>query len=432
MVDSASNARRLAALRYRDFRLVWIGELISTTGTQMQLFAINWHIVQLLRNQSLTFILLGHTTVVQGESLAALGLGTVGLARVIPIVIFALLGGMIADARDRRMVLIWGRFLACVLAAVLAWMTLAGTVTVLAIYALTAATSGVGAFANPARQAMIPSLVPQQHLTNAVSLNTLMFQITSIAGPGLFALFISFADIGIIYALNAVSFFAAIYALWMMEYRGTIAVNSAIGWKPLVEGLRFTYRSRIIWGTMLLDFFATFFSSAQTMLPLVVSDVLRLDARWYGILGTAQPLGAVIAGSAVALRRDIKRQGVVLLVSIGIYGLATAVFGLSTSFGLSYIMYALTGAGDTVSTVIRGTLRQVLTPDYLRGRMTSVNMIFFMGGPQLGELEAGLVASLLGVPFSIFSGGVATVLLTCWIAWKNPNLRNYVSQLTAG
>jgi MFS family permease len=112
-------------------------------------------------------------------------------------------------------------------------------------------------------------------------------------------------------------------------------------------------------------------------------------------------------------------------VSVAVYGLATALFGLSTSIVLSYVLYALTGAGDTVSTVIRSTVRSLLTPDNLRGRMTSFNMIFFMGGPQLGELEAGMVAAAFGVPFSIFSGGVATVLLTAWIAWKYPQLRNY-------
>lgn len=125
------------------------------------------------------------------------------------------------------------------------------------------------------------------------------------------------------------------------------------------------------------------------------------------------------------MRRDIERQGVVLLVSVAVYGLATALFGLSTNFALSYFLFAFTGVGDTISTVIRGTIRQLVTPDELRGRMTSVNMVFFMGGPQLGELEAGLVASLLGVSFAIVSGGLATVGLTGWIAWRYPRLRNY-------
>lgn len=414
--------QRLAALQSRDFRLLWTGELISTIGTQMQLYAINWHIVQLLKDQTLTLPWGGAP--LQGEALAALGLGMLGLARIIPIVVFALLGGMIADSYDRRIILFWVRAAAGIFSLYLAILTLNNQATVLAIYVLTAVLSATNALGNPARQSLVPNLVPREHLTNAVSLFTLMFQLTSILGPALFALFVGF-NIGWIYAVNAASFLAVIAALLMMEYRGKISARSHMSWQSMIEGLRFTYQSRIIWGTMLLDFLATFFSSAQTMLPLVVTHVLKLDARWYGILGTAQPIGAVLAGSIVALRGEIRRQGFVLLVSVAVYGLATAIFGLSTSFVLSYIMYALTGAGDTVSTVIRGTLRQVLTPDHLRGRMTSVNMMFFMGGPQLGELEAGLVAAAFGVSFSIFSGGVATVLLTALIAWKYPHLRNY-------
>ncbi len=149
------------------------------------------------------------------------------------------------------------------------------------------------------------------------------------------------------------------------------------------------------------------------------------------MLATAQPIGAVLAGSILSLRREIHRQGVVLLVSVVIYGLATAFFGISTIFTLSYFLFALTGAADTISTVIRGTLRQVMTPDHLRGRMIGVNMIFFMGGPQLGELEAGLVAAVFGVPFAIVSGGIATVLLTGWVAWKYPRLRVYTSTTAA-
>jgi MFS family permease len=164
------------------------------------------------------------------------------------------------------------------------------------------------------------------------------------------------------------------------------------------------------------------------MLPIVASDILGLGVQGYGLLATAQPIGAVIAGAVTSLRRDIHRQGLVLLVSVGLYGLATALFGLSTNFALSYLLFGLTGAGDTISTVIRGTLRQTMTPDSLRGRMTSVNMVFYMGGPQLGELEAGLVAALAGVPFAIFTGGLATVLLTGWVAWKYPRLRRYTGQ----
>jgi MFS family permease len=348
--------------------------------------------------------------------------------RILPIIFFALLGGMLADNRDRRQLMMWTQGVAALITAILAFITLSGYETVGLIYLLTAAGAAATAFDNPARHALVPNLVPREHLTNAVSLNTLMWQIATIVGPALAGLLVGFFHIGLVYALNALSFVAVMIALGLMHYRGRVAAeNTGLNWNALAEGLRFTYQSRLIWGTMLLDFFATFFSSARTMLPIVANDMLGVGVLGYGLLATAQPVGAVLAGTILALRRDIYHQGAVLLISVAVYGLATALFGLSTVFALSYLLFALTGAGDTVSTVIRGTLRQMMTPDHLRGRMIGVNLIFVMGGPQLGELEAGAVGAVFGVPFAIITGGLATILLTAWVAWKYPQLRTYTS-----
>ncbi len=426
MSKDTTPMHRLVALQHRDFRLLWFGQLISMTGSQMQLTAVNWHIYELLKGSTYTLQVLGHPIQLGAE---ALGLGTLGLVRVIPIIVFALLGGMLADAQDRRKLMLWTQSTAAVIALALALLTFTGRDTVPLIYLLTAAGAATTAFDNPARQSLVPNLVPREHLTNAVSLNTVMWQLATIIGPTLAGIMIGAVPIGWIYVVDALSFVAVLVALLMMHYRGRVAAQSnGLGWKALVEGLRFVYGSRLVWSTMLLDFLATFFSSARTMLPVVAGEILRVGPEGYGLLSTAQSVGAVIAGAIVSLRRDIYHQGVVLLVSVAIYGLATALFGLSTVFALSYLLFALTGAADTVSTVIRGSLRQLVTPDHLRGRMTSVNMIFFMGGPQLGELEAGLVGSVWGVPFAIVSGGVATVLLTLWIAWKYPRLRNYTQE----
>ena len=423
------STQRLVALQHRDFRLLWLGQLISVIGSQMQLVAVDWHIFQLLRGQSYTVSAWGWQIPLQAE---ALGLGALGLVRILPILVFGLLGGMLADARDRRQLMMWTQATAALFAVMLAVITLTGHESVAAIYILTAATAAASAFDNPARQALAPNLVPREHLTNAVSLNTLMWQIATIVGPALAGVLVGFFDIGLVYLLNAVSFGAVLVALALMRYRGQVSLqNKGLSRASLMEGLRFTYRSRLIWSTMLIDFFATFFSSARTMLPIVASDMLGVGVQGYGLLATAQPLGALLAGAILSLRREIHRQGLALLVSVAIYGLATALFGLSTMFGLSYVLFALTGAGDTVSTVIRGTLRQVMTPDHLRGRMVGVNMLFFMGGPQLGEMEAGLVAAVLGVPFAIVSGGLATVFLTGWIAWQYPRLRRYTSTTAA-
>lgn len=416
-------SQRFAALQYRDFRLLWFGRLISAVGSNMQIIAVNWHIVELLQGQSYPFSFGPWSVELDAE---ALGLGTLGLVRIVPIILFALIGGMVADNVDRRRVMIWTQSASLVFSGLLAVLTFAGQTSVGWVYLLSAAGAAATAFDEPARQSLVPNIVSREDLANAVSLTTLLFYTASVVGPAVAGVLIGAFDVGLVYAVDAFSFFAVLVALLLMRYRRPAGQpRSGFEWQALVEGIRFTYRSRLIWSTMLLDFFATFFSSARTMLPLVARDILGLGAEGYGLLATAQPVGAILAGVAVALRRDIRHQGVVLLVSVAIYGLATALFGLSTILALSYFLFALTGAGDTVSTVIRGTIRQLATPDGLRGRMTSVNMIFFMGGPQLGELEAGLVASLLGVPFAIFSGGVATVLLTGWIAWHYPRLRTF-------
>ncbi len=408
---------------------MWGGQLLSQMGSQMQLTAVDWHIFTLLQGTTYSLGLLGRTYELNAS---ALGLGSLGLVRIVPIILFALIGGILADTQDRRRLMLYTQSAAALFALLLAMITLSGNASIAAIYALTAAGAAAAAFDNPARQSLVPNLVSREHLTNAVSLNTLLWQISTIVGPAIGGLLISQFNIGLIYALNAVSFLAVIVALLKMHYRGkAAATNTGLGWDALVEGLRFVHGSRIIWGTMLVDFFATFFSSARTMLPIVAADVLGVGPQGYGLLVTAQPVGALIAGAFTALRKEIHRQGYVLLVSVAIYGLATALFGVSTVFALSYVFFAMTGAADTVSTVIRGTIRQLMTPDHLRGRMTSVNMMFFMGGPQLGEMEAGLVAALFGAPLAIFTGGIATILLTGWVAWKYPHLRQYTSDTEA-
>jgi MFS family permease len=418
-------AARFAALRHHDFRLLWAGQLVSTIGTEMQFHALNWHIFTLLEGQTVTTQIAGRPVTLDA---AALALGATGLVRIVPIVVFALLGGLAADTFDRRRIMLLTQSAAGLVALALGLATLWDRLTLPLLYGLIALGAMAVAFDNPARQSLVPLLVPRADLANAVSLNTLMWQVATIVGPALTGLLIGPAgvSIGLIYVVNGLSFGAVVLALLAMRFRGRRGEPGAgLGWPQLLEGLRFTYRTKMIWSTMLLDFLATFFSSARTMLPIIASQILGTNAVGYGLLATGQSVGAVLAGAALAWRRTVERQGPVLLASVALYGLATAVLGLSNVFGLSYLCLALTGAADTVSTVIRGSIRQLVTPDRLRGRMTSVNMMFFMGGPQLGELEAGLLAAAFGVPFAIVSGGLATVALTGVVAARYPMLRHY-------
>jgi MFS family permease len=234
-----------------------------------------------------------------------------------------------------------------------------------------------------------------------------------------------------VYLANAISFSFVIVALLMMRDIPPRAPSEAgsrddVSLHAALEGLRFVFRSPLIRSTMLLDFFATFFSSATALLPIFAQDILKVGATGYGWLYAAPAVGAMATSAAmVFLSERIDRRGPTLLWAVGGYGLATVVFGLSRSFWLTFACLAMTGATDTVSMVIRNIVRQLETPDRLRGRMTGINMVFFIGGPQLGELEAGLVANWFGAPLSVITGGIGCVAATAWVAVTTPALRHY-------
>ena len=344
---------------------------------------------------------------------------------------FALIGGILADKIERRKLLIWMYVISTGVVATLASISYLDKDTSTVIYTISAILAATSAMVNPSRQSLVPNLVPKETMTNAISLNTLIFQIGTIGGPAIAGLLLAFADEWVVYVVDALTFGAAIASLVMMNHRSKGASAEPFSWHMAFEGLRFSYNNKLLWGAMMLDFFATFFGSAKFMLPAIAVEVLGVKELGYGILSTAQPIGALIAGVIMSYIRDIKRLDLAIFGGVAIYGIATAFFGVSSIFVLSYFLYAFTGVGDTVSMVLRGTIRQILTPDHLRGRATSASMISFMGGPQLGELEAGLIAAAFGVPIAIFSGGIAVVVVTAYIGWRYPILRKYEADYSA-
>jgi len=390
------------------------------TGSMMQSAALLWHVSLLVAPDK-----------------KGLALGFVGLVRVLPIIFFSMVSGVVADAWDRRRLMVFTQTASALVAVALAYLSFHGLSSVWPIYVLAALGAAAGAFDLPARAALVPMLVPREHLPNAISLNTIMFQTASVAGPALGGVLIAAASVGWAYAANAISFACVIIALMLMRNVPEIGAGSPhattetrsrndVSWHAALEGLRFVFRSPLIRSTMLLDFFATFFSSATALLPIFAQDILRVGARGYGWLYAAPALGAVMMSAImVPLTDHIERRGPALLWAVGGYGLATVVFGVSRSFSLTFACLALTGATDTVSMIIRNIIRQLETPDRLRGRMTGINMVFFMGGPQLGEMEAGAVANWLGAPFSVMSGGIGCLVATVWVALSTPALLRY-------
>ncbi len=396
------------ALKNTDFRWMWSGQLISEAGSQMQTVAISWH-VYLLTN-------------------SPVALGLIGLIRVLPIIFFSLAGGVYADAHDRRRILFFTQSIMMILAALLGFFTTAGWISVGLIYLLLAAVSAASAFDGPAWQAIVPNLVPREHLTNALSLNNTMRQTAQIVGPALGGFVIAWLGVGGVYWINMASFLAVLIAIFKMKTPAQKSLGaSKVSLSALREGIHFVFHSRMLLSTTLLDFFSTLFGSASALLPIFAKEILMVGPQGLGILYSAQSAGAVAAGVIMSLVGNVKKQGVLVLGALTVYGAATAVYGGSRWFPLSILALALVGAADTVSTIMRHNIRQLATPDHLRGRMTSVIRIFSNGGPQLGNLEAGLLAALVGAPLSVITGGIGTLAVVAAVAWRVPSLRRFES-----
>ena len=398
---------RFPALRHRDLALLLAGQLVSLTGSQMQQVAVVWQLYLFTRSPW--------------------ALGLLGLFRVLPLLVFALGGGVVADVFDRRRLMIGTQSTFALVSVALAVLSASGAAGAWALYAAAALTGAASAFDAPARQALLPLLVPREDLPSALALSGLVWQIATVVGPALGGVVLAWTGVVPVYALDAASFLAVIGALLAMHHRAPARTGTAVGLSAALEGLRFMQRAPIIRTTMLLDFVATFFGGSMLLMPIFADQILSVGPRGLGLLYASQPAGAALAGLVLSSRGIPRRQGAAVLVAVAAYGMAVAAFGVSRWFPLSLLALAASGAADTVSMVIRQTLRQLLTPDELRGRMTSINMIFFVGGPQLGEVEAGAVARAFGARVSVASGGLLCVLAAAFTAALAPALRRYES-----
>ncbi|HEU5100141.1 MAG TPA: MFS transporter [Roseiflexaceae bacterium] len=395
----------LAPFRSRDFSLLWFGSFVSQAGSQMHVVAVSWQIYELTKNP--------------------LALGAIGVARIVPLVLLALGSGVLADALDRRKLMLFSQIAMMLCSAALAAASSLGIITVWWIYIVTALSSAAGTLGMPARQAIVPSLVPREQLSSALSLNIISWQAATIMGPTLGGLIIAGWGVSWVYWIDAASFLAVIAALLVMRVGAMVGERRPVNLRAALEGFAFVRSNTLIWSTMLLDFLATFLGSATVLLPLFATDVLKVGPQGVGLLYAAPSIGAVAASAILSVRGPMRRQGPILLIAVALYGLCTAIFGLSSSFWLSLLMLIGVGASDTVSMVVRQTIRQLTTPDEMRGRMTAVGMLFFAGGPQLGEIEAGVAARLLGGPLSVAAGGLACVLMVGILSATTPGLRTY-------
>lgn len=398
--------RAVVALRHHDFRLLWAGEFVSTMGTYMQTVAIAWQL----------YLLTG----------SALQLGALGLFRAIPTIAFALVGGAFADSRDRRRVLLVTQALMGGFSAVLAIATATGNASVALIYVITLLTATASCFDDPARAALIPNLVPRRHLAQALTINILARNIAAVVGPAAGGVAIATIGLSATYWLDAASFAAVIGALLAMRLRPKTPVVVGSGIQTVIEGLRFVRHNPVILALMALDFLATLFASSLLLMPIFADEILGVGEAGLGLLYSASAAGAVAGGLVLSALPVAHRPGRMVLGAVAIYGAAIATFGLAPSFLVALAALAASGVADTVSMTFRHTIRQLATPDALRGRVAAVASVFSGGGPELGNFQAGVTARLIGIQPAVVLGGLLCIGLAGVVAVISPRIRDYV------
>src|SRR5215207_225195 len=391
-----------AALRNRDFRLLLTGRFITAFGNEMLSFAIGWELW--LRTHE------------------AFVLGMVGLVQVIPVILLSLPAGHVADQYNRkRIVLITELFLAlCVLG--LGWLSYTDGPLYL-IYSLLLGIGIARAFNDPASSTLLPQTVPPELFSNAATWSTSTWQFASITGPALAGLLIGFFNsVILIYVFDALAAITFCILLALIKGRQLALAEKSATWKSLVEGFRFMRNTKVILAAITLDMFAVLFGGAVALLPIYATDILQVGPQGLGILRAAPAVGALIMAFLLAHLPPMQNAGRTLLLAVTGFGLATIVFGLSTSFGLSLVMLALIGAMDNISVVIRGTLLLTQTPDAMRGRISAVNSIFIGVSNELGSFESGLAASLFGPLLAVVAGGIGTIIVVLIVARTWPEI----------
>jgi MFS family permease len=405
---STLSLRLPPALHHRRFALFWAGILFAWTGNQILIWALPWHI--------------------RNFTDQPIALGSVGLIRVIPTIFVSIFAGMVADLFSRRKVVFVTQGVMGLVSLSLGILTLSGKAQLWHIYALLAVHSTAFSFDLPARYSLTPNLVPPRILPNALSVEMIAFQFGSLAGPVMSGYLIAQVSQAAAY-FSAVAAFAvmliALISMGSVPQDKLSPTQPGVDWSALNEGIRFTFRHPLILPSMLLDFLATLLIRADSLMPIFARDVLGVGAAGYGWLSAAQALGAAFMGVTLSQVGRIRRQGTLLLGAVAMIGLGALVFGLSRSFALSMGALVLVGASDSLSSIIRSAIRQLQTPDRMRGRMTGVNQIFFMGGPYLGDVKSGYLGTLIGVPLAVALGGVACLFSVAWVARRWPRLRAY-------
>jgi len=389
----------------RDFRLLFLGAGVSQLGRQLTVVAIPYQV-----------FLLTHSS---------LAVGLVGLATVGPLVVLSLAGGAIADAVDRRKLLLVTQVLSASVSAALAVNAASAQPRLWPIYVLAALAAGLAGVDLPTRSAIVPGLVGREQFPAAAALNQVLMQVGQVAGPALAGVVISQISIAAAYWLDVATFGVAVLTMAGIRPQPPREGARRAGLASIVEGFRYLRGRRLLISTFLIDIDAMVFGMPRALFPALGTMFYGGGAVTVGLLYAAPGAGALLGALFTGWVGGVRRQGRAVIVSVLVWGGAIAVFGLVPWLPLGLAMLAVAGAADVVSAVFRNTILQLSVPDALRGRLSSVHIAVVTGGPQLGDAEAGAVAALTSPRFSVVSGGVACILGVLLLLRLVPELARY-------
>jgi MFS family permease len=396
----------LAPLRHRDYRIFCCGLLLSSIGSQFTTVAIAWQIYELTDSP--------------------LQLGLIGLARGVPQVVMLLFGGLLADAVNRRKVMLCTQSALFMVSALLALTTFAGKTTPATLYLATIGLALFNSLEAPARHSIVANLVPRYDLAPALAIYNSQRHVATIAGPAVAGVMIAFSGPAICYAIDAASWFMMFLAV--MAIRTALPAGEgrrAVSFESLRAGFRFVLSHAVIFPLLVMDFGANVFGTVRALLPIFAKDILSAGPQGLGILYAASAFGSLAGAFGLSFIGGTRRIGAWILAGVTMYGLSIILFGASHVFWFSVLLLVASGIGDTISAIMRSTINQLETPEELRGRMSSINSLFTNSGPQLGQFHAGVLASLIGAELAAMSGGFVILLIVAVLALRFPHVRDF-------
>lgn len=396
-------------LQQRDFLLFWFSRWAASLAVMIEAVTLQWQVYDLARTG-------------MDVKRAAFMVSLLGLFTFVPVVMLTLPAGETADRYERKRIMMiceTGEILTIAFLALAAFLHFA---TVPLLLGTAVAFGVMRAFFSPASSALAPMLVPRALLPRAIAWNSLAWQTAAVGGPALGGLLVAISP-ATAYAAGLVLYVLAVTALLFLRTSTKPEVQPGSRWTLMKEGLAYVWSNKIVFGSISLDLFAVLLGGATALLPVFARDILHAGPQGFGLLRAGAAMGAAPVALVLANRPLHRNAGKVMFSAVAVFGVATVVFGVSTSLWLSVAMLAVLGAADMLSVYIRSTLVQIVTPDQMRGRVSAVSSVFIGASNELGEFESGIAARILGPIGAAVFGGVGAVVVTGLWAWMFPELR---------